>query len=152
MGRSWGRLLPYILLGLATVCQFGCVERRYTIRTDPPGALVVVNGQEVGVSPVSASFTYYHDRDITLIRDGYQTMRLRQPMKAPWWDNLATEFFTENMVPVTLRDEREYTYKLVPSALPPTNQLVDRAEALRNEAKTLPPPRNKGFLRFLGFK
>ena len=49
----------------------GCVERRYTIRSNPPGALVYVNGEEIGTTPVSRSFTYYGDRDITLIQDGF---------------------------------------------------------------------------------
>ena len=56
-----------LLIGLATGLGSlsGCVERRYTIRTDPPGALVIVNGEEIGPTPVSRSFIYYGDRKIT---------------------------------------------------------------------------------------
>lgn len=134
------------------VALTGCVERRYTIRTDPPGALVIVGGEEIGVSPVSRSFTYYAARDITLIRDGYETQRIREPINAPWWDNMATEFLTENLVPFTLRDERDFNYKLRPSTIPPTNQLVDRGEELRRQSETIPEKRNKGFLKRFGFK
>src|SRR5262249_19124479 len=66
----------------------GCVGRRYTIRTNPPGALVVVNGEEIGRTPVSRNFTYYGDRDINLMLDGYQTQRIIEPVPAPWYDNL----------------------------------------------------------------
>ena len=73
-----------------------------------------MDGEEIGPSPVSKSFVFYNDRKITMMLDGYQTKTVIQPMNAPWWDNLATEFFTENCLPVTLRDERQFTYTLEP--------------------------------------
>ncbi|MFO0956149.1 MAG: PEGA domain-containing protein [Isosphaeraceae bacterium] len=129
----------------------GCVERRYTIRTDPPGALVVVNGQEIGTSPVSKSFVYYGDRDIRVYKDGFRTERFVQPLRAPWWDNYLTEFFTENLVPITLRDEREYVYKLSPETSPTTDELAQRAEDLRAQGQTPPEPRRGGLLGWFGF-
>ena len=66
----------------------GCVERRYTIRSNPPGALAIVNDEEIGPTPVSRSFTYYGDRKITLMLDGYETKTVIQPINAPWWDNM----------------------------------------------------------------
>src|SRR5439155_18204145 len=92
----WGAAL----LGLAVVLgQTGCVKRRYTIRTDPPGATVIVNNEEIGRTPVSRSFTFYGDREITMIMDGYKTQRVIQPIKSPWYDNYLTEVFTENFLP-----------------------------------------------------
>jgi hypothetical protein len=129
----------------------GCVERRYTLRTNPPGALAVVNGEEIGPTPVSRSFTYYGDREITLMLDGYQTQTVIQPIGAPWWDNLLTEFFTENVIPFTFRDEREFTYQMTPSSLPDTNDLVARGQNLRAQAQVNPPPRRRGILGWLGF-
>ena len=90
---------PAALLFLAGVSLLaGCVERRYTIRSDPPGATVIVNGEEIGPTPASKSFVYYGQREITLILDGYATKTVIQPINAPWWDNYFTEFFTENIV------------------------------------------------------
>ena len=94
------------------------MERRYTLRTDPPGALAIVNGEEIGPTPVSRCFYYYGDREITFLLDGYETKTFIQPVKAPWWDNLATEFFSENILPFTLRDEREFKYQLTPASSP----------------------------------
>ncbi len=139
-------------LGLVScVVGTGCVERRYTIRTDPPGALVSVNGQELGTSPVSKSFVYYGDRDIRISKDGFRTEQVIQPVRAPWWDNYLTEFISENVVPITLRDEREYVYKLVPEESPTSDELIQRAEQLRAEGQTPPRPRRKGLLGWLGF-
>lgn len=139
-----------VLLALVALSP-GCVERRYTIRSDPPGATVVVNGEEIGPTPASKSFVYYGDRKITLMLDGYETRTVVEHVNAPWWDNYLTEFFTENVIPVQMRDERDYTYKLVPAKSPPQGELRDRAEALRREAQTLPPPRRGGILGWLGF-
>lgn len=143
---------PVALLLLASLSLFtGCVERRYTIRTDPPGAIVVVNGEEIGPSPASRNFYFYGDREITMILDGHQTKTVIQPIKAPWWDNYLTEFFTENLVPWTIRDERTFRYPMTPAVSPPEDVLRDRAEMLRSEARTLPPPRRGGILGWLGF-
>src|SRR3954471_1345283 len=109
----------------------GCVERRYTIRTNPPGALAIINGEEIGPTPVSRSFTYYGEREITLMLDGFETRQVIEPINAPWWDNYVTEFFTENLIPHTFRDEREYVYQLAPATVPDKNDLLARAESLR---------------------
>ncbi len=129
----------------------GCVERRYTLRTEPPGALAIVNGEEIGPTPVSRSFYYYGEREITFILDGYETKTLIQPIKAPWWDNLFFEFFTENLVPFNLRDEREFKYQLTPATMPRAGDLRGRAEQLRSEAQVVPKPRRGGFLGWLGW-
>lgn len=139
---------------LAVAClslETGCVVRRYTIRTEPPGATVIVNDEEIGPTPVSSSFTYYGDREITLIKDGYATKTVIQPVAAPWWDNLLTEFFTENLVPFTLRDEREFAYQLEPAQAPTADDLYGRAEGMRAEAQAPPAPRSRGLRAWLGF-
>jgi hypothetical protein len=145
--RGLAPLLMLVALGLLS----GCVERRYTIRSDPPGATVIVNGEEIGPTPASKTFYYYGNREVTLMLDGYQTRTVIQPINAPWWDNYATEFFSENMVPLSLRDERDYTFPLVPAVSPPVAELRNRAESLRQEAQTLPKPRRGGILGWLGF-
>ncbi len=139
------------LVAAMALLSVGCVDRRYTIRTDPPGALVYVNGEEVGASPVSHSFTYYGDREITLVADGFQTQRIIQPVNAPWWDNDLTDFFSENLVPFTLRDDREFAYRMQPSVNPPSADLEARANALRAEGQAPPRERPRGFFERLRF-
>jgi hypothetical protein len=146
-----GRWSVAVVSMVATSLLPGCVERRYTIRTDPPGALVIVNSEPLGTTPVSKSFTFYGDRTVRIIKEGYQTKDMVVPFPAPWYDNVVTEFFSENAVPYTIRDEIELNYKLDPAVAPPTLDVVNRAEATRVEGQAGPKPRRTGFLGFLGF-
>ena len=146
-GGAWAA----VALAFAAMGTAGCVERGYTIRTIPENALIVVNGEEIGPSPASHSFTFYGDRDIIIMAPGYQTLHVVQPINAPFYDNGLTEFFTENLIPYTFRDERVYTYTLSPSTDTPTPELLGRAGSLRQEAQIQPAPKRRGILGFFGF-
>lgn len=141
-----------VLVGLAACCGLaGCVERRYTIRSDPPGALAIVNDEELGPTPASRSFTYYGPRKVTLIADGYQTQTFIQEVRRPWYDNYLTEFFSENLIPWTIRDERQFTYKLQPMTAAPEEAVTARAEALRQQGQMTPTaPSRRGWFSWLG--
>ena len=141
-GSAWAVLV----LGLA-----GCVERRYTIRTNPENALVIVNGEEIGPSPASRSFAFYGEREILISAPGYETLHVIQPINAPLWDAPVIDFFTENLVPYTFRDEREFVYNLKPVAVPSDAELVQRASALRQQGTVPPKPHRGGILGFFGF-
>src|SRR5262245_60705353 len=64
----------------------GCVERRYVITSDPPGAAVFRNGQFIGSTPVDDHFLYYGNYHYTLVKDGFETLQVDQPIPAPWWE------------------------------------------------------------------
>ena len=148
----WTRRTKTSLVALlALFVLSGCVERRYTIRSEPPGALVIINGEEIGTTPVSRAFTFYGDRSIRLVREGFEVLDVIQPIDAPLYDNLVTEFFTETLLPYTLRDERNFSYKLSPIKPTDPNELLGRAEVLRADGQKLPPPRRNDFLGRLGF-
>ena len=121
----------------------GCVERRMTVRSNPSGALVVLDGQEIGFTPVSVGFTYYGVREIKLVKDGYETRVIRQRVAAPWYQAPGVDFVAEALVPVRIRDERDYggdVYTLEPKATVPQEQLIERANEVRAQASQ-PPPR-----------
>ena len=150
-GRHHRRMTSILLVASVLGIAPGCVERRYTLRTNPPGALAIVNDEEIGPTPVSRNHTFYGDRKITFVLDGYETKTVVQPMKAPWYDNLFTEFFTENLIPYTFRDERVYTYDLTPYQQPTIESLQGRAEELRAVGQAPPNPRRRGLFGWLGF-
>lgn len=123
---------------LAVASLAGCVERRMTIRSEPAGALVVLDGQEIGHTPVSVPFTYYGERQIKLIRDGYETKTINQTIATPWYQYFPLDFVSEVLVPARIRDERQYLYTLDPETMVPTDRLLERAEQVRQNGQNPP--------------
>jgi len=109
------------------------------IRSNPPGALVYVDDYEIGVTPVSTNFTYYGQRKIRLVKDGYETLTVMQSIPAPWYQIPPLDFFSENLVPGEIRDHQTFTYPLTPQRVVPTDQLLGRAENLRRGTHTIGP-------------
>ncbi len=133
------------LLVLLCVCQLstGCVRRRMTVQTSPPGATVYVDDQEIGTTPVSTSFIYYGTRKIQVVKDGYETETVLHRMKAPWYQIPPLDFVSENLVPREIRDDRIVQIEMQPQQVIPTNVLLDRAQQLRTstvEGYSIPTP------------
>ncbi len=126
-----GWILAAVALSLTAA---GCVQRRMTIRSEPPGALVYVDNVEIGVTPISTNFLYYGTREIRLVKDGYETMTVLQPVPAPWYQIPPLDFFSENVVPGDIRDRRTFLYRLVPQRMVPGQELLGRAQELRGRA------------------
>jgi hypothetical protein len=132
----------------------GCVQRRFTVRTNPPGAVLYVDDNEIGVTPASHDFVYYGVRKIRLVKDGYETLTVLQPIPAPWYQFIGLDFITENLIPGEIRDERVLDFQMQPQIIVPTEQLLSRAENLRQGTQAvapLPPPapRRQWFPRLL---
>ena len=113
----------------------GCVRRRLTVRSNPPGARVYIDDQEIGTTPVSTSFIYYGTREIRLVRDGYESLSVLETFRPPWYQYPPIDYVAENIVPWELRDERILDFELVPARLVPNHELLQRAEAVRNGAQ-----------------
>lgn len=109
----------------------GCVQRRMTIRSNVPGAQVYVDNYEIGRTPVSTDFIYYGQRDVRLVKDGYETLKVKQPVNAPWYQLPGIDFIAENVWPFEIRDERNFNYQMQPQYLVPTETILSRAEELR---------------------
>ncbi len=109
-----------------------------TIRSNPPGAAVYVDDYQIGTTPVAVNYTYYGTRKIRLVKDGFETLTVYQPMPAPWYDYFGIDFFSENIWPGKIRDERSYDYQMSPIVMVPNDQLLNRAEQLRNNGRAIP--------------
>ncbi len=125
------RSLAVCVIAVAFVCASGCVRRRMTIQSNPPGALVYVDDYEIGTTPISTNFTYYGTRKIRLVKDGYETKTVMQSIPPPWYQYFPVDFVVENLVPGEIRDHRTLTYQLRPQAVVPTEAVLGRAEQLR---------------------
>ena len=134
-----------VLSSLLALASAGCVERRMTIRSNPSNALVILDGQEIGFTPVSVPFHYYGVRQIKLVKDGYETKIINQHVTPPWYQRFGFDFVSEVLIPWRIRDERDYglnenEYALQPKFLVPQDQLLQRAQEVRMAAQS-PPPR-----------
>src|SRR5687768_8431450 len=128
--------LALLALLAATCLSTGCVRRRLTVLTHPPGAQVFVDDQEIGTSPCSSSFVYYGTRKITLMKDGYRTETLYQKINPPWYQIPPLDFASENLSIREHRDERIVDVQLVPQEIVPQAKLLERANSLRTGAQT----------------
>jgi hypothetical protein len=134
-GLGW-RLFVVLFSAAPLLLATGCVRRRLTVRTTPPGAQVFVDDQEIGTTPCSAPFIYYGTRKITVMKDGYKTETIFQKIPPPWYEYPGLDFISENMVPREIRDERIVDVQLSPQEIVPQQKLLDRATALRDSART----------------
>ncbi len=140
MTAHWRSRTGLFLVMLGAAALPGCVERRYTVLTDPPSAMVFEDGRPRGPSPTNQTFDYYGVRKYTVMRDGFQTLEVYEDLRAPWWEYPPFDFITENLLPWTLRDFRELRFTLLPPPVVPAEQVKDKALQLRERGLQLVPP------------
>jgi hypothetical protein len=117
----------------------GCVERRYVITTEPPGAKVLRNGQDLGTAPADDHFVYYGNYHFTLIKDGYEIQQIDQNIPTPWYEYPVLDFFSENIIPWKIRDVHRFHYTMQPVQNPNIKDVLDKAEKLQNHGRSLTP-------------
>lgn len=118
----------------------GCVERRFVVQTEPPGAQVFLNGEPLGATPVDYSYTYYGTYHFTLVKDGYETTHIEQRVAPPWWAYPPFDFIVEHLYPGEIEDVRRFQYSMQPMPQPNVADLIQQGEDLRARGRTLPPP------------
>jgi hypothetical protein len=109
----------------------GCVERKLTIVTEPPGALVTLNDEEIGTSPVTVGFEWYGDYSVRISKDGYQTLITHQKLKRPWCDIVPFDLVADTLT--TKIDEYNWTFKLEPYQQIQKDELIKSAFSLQKE-------------------
>ncbi|MFT7642560.1 MAG: hypothetical protein ACI9G1_004318 [Pirellulaceae bacterium] len=120
---------------LAIVCLTGCVRRRLTVRSNPAGARVYIDDQEIGDTPTSVDYTYYGTRKIQLVKDGFRTETVKQEFSPPWYEYPPVDFFVENFWPWEIRDERAVDFQMVPQPIVSMEDLRLRAQNLRDRSQ-----------------
>jgi PEGA domain-containing protein len=126
---------------LAAGLAGGCVERRFVVYSDPPGALVYVNGQYVGASPADYYYVYYGKYHIRLVRDGYETLDVIQNVRVPWYELPGADLIAETFIPFKIRDTRNFCYTLQPLQAVRADDVANRAAELRSRGQAIGTPR-----------
>lgn len=122
-----------LLLVLPCMLSTGCVQRTISITSEPSGALVYLNDEEVGRTPVVVPFTFYGVYDVRMEADGYHPLWTRQKAKAPWWETPGIDLLAE-MVP---RGKAELHWHFTMDEQPPAegvdaDLLLEHAKQLRS--------------------
>lgn len=116
----------------ASILLFGCVERQLTIDTRPAGAVVFLNDEEIGESPVTVSFEWYGDYNVRITKGGYETLKTHRELKSPWYDHFPFDFFAM-LNPKRTVDSYEWTFELSPLQQPSREELIQSAGELKGQ-------------------
>jgi hypothetical protein len=124
--------MPAVSL-LVLIVLAGCVERKLTINTKPQGALVALNDEEIGESPVTVNFNWYGDYCVRISREGYETLNTHRDLKGPWYDHFPFDFFAQIVNPNRIVDSYEWTFELSPRKQISRDELIQDANELKNQ-------------------
>ncbi len=126
--------LPLILL---TPVLGGCLERTVTITSEPPGALVVLNDEEIGRTPVETGFRYFGVYDVRLQREGFEPLTTEKEAVAPIWEYPGIDLLAI-AAPWRVKTHLTWHFDLEPIPEPGSDEatraeqeLFDRARSLR---------------------
>jgi hypothetical protein len=120
-------VLSLILAGLFLT---GCVERKLTIKTRPSEALVTLNDEEIGTSPVTVSFEWYGDYNVKISKPGFETLNTHRALDRPWYDKFPMDFFAQILSPKRIVDSYEWNFELSEKQWGSRTDLIKRAQEL----------------------
>ena len=139
------RKLCLIIIALLIVSAFsGCVRRKMTVMSNPPGATVYLDGKEIGRTPFSTNFDHYGKREFRIVQQSYETKTELVSVRAPWYQWIGIDFVSEVLLPGKLTDHKTYEFDLQPERVVLGEEIVTRAEQFRQTAHADGVPRISG--------
>lgn len=122
-----------VLCLVAGLLLGGCVERKLTINTEPQGALVFLNDEEIGESPVTLNFEWYGDYNVRIRKEGFETLKTHRELKSPWYDEIPFDFFAQIVYPKRIVDSYEWTFELSPKRQINRDELIENARKAKEQ-------------------
>lgn len=124
--RAWATLAVALACGASLA---GCVERRMVIRSDPEGARVFLDLEELqGTTPLEVPFEWSGTRAVVLLAPGYEVLETRAELEDRWHSYFPLDLFAELLWPGTIEDVQEFEFALQPY-YPVDQPLTDEHEA-----------------------
>lgn len=133
MSRPWA-----LFLLVPAVVMPGCLERRLSITSEPPGAMVWVNDVELGRTPVEADFTFYGDYDVRVRLEGYEPIQRIMTASQPIYEYPPLDI-AATVIPVNFDNVVKWHFDLQPtleSAQSPEefrSGILERARRVREQ-------------------
>ena len=131
MCRGLCRIIAVLLI-VPMIC--GCVRRKMTVLSNPPGATVYLDGKDIGRTPLSTNFDHYGRQEFRIVKQGYETKTELKSVRAPWYQWVGFDFVSEVLLPGKLTDHKSYEFDLQPERAVPSSETVVRAEEFRQTA------------------
>ncbi|MEZ6003459.1 MAG: PEGA domain-containing protein [Planctomycetota bacterium] len=133
-GRS-GLLRPLCAASLLALLA-ACTPHRYlSVTSEPSGALVRLDENVIGTTPLEYPFEHYGHRRLSLYLPGYQSYSQPIYLREPWHARFPIDIFTEVLIPMGLTYRKDFHAALVPDdgqrVLETLDEFADRAESLR---------------------
>jgi hypothetical protein len=131
--KKYSRFFLYIVVLSSVLTLAGCLERQLTVKTNPTAALVELNDEEIGVSPVTVNFNWYGDYNVRISKEGYETLKTHRQLKGPWYDSFPFDFFAQILSAEKKVDKYEWTFELEPKKEVNRDQLIQDALKLKGQ-------------------
>ena len=91
----------------------GCVERKMLIRSDPPGALISLDGTDTELrTPAEIPFDYGGTRGVMLSAPGHRVLDTTAKLEDPWFTYFPLDIGAEFLWPFTIHDDQAFDFKL----------------------------------------
>ena len=129
------RFFAMMTVVLAVTVLTGCVERRLTVVTEPSEAIVWLNDEEIGTTPVTVSFNWYGDYYVRIEKPGYAILNTHRLLERPRHDKFPMDFFAEVLWPKTIEDNYTWSFELQPYQAADPDELIEAAAKMRQQAK-----------------
>jgi len=126
------KIFVVLLCAVIVYIAGGCVERELTVKTIPDGAIVELNDEQVGISPVTVPFNWYGTYRVRMEKEGYQTLVVNQKLDRPANDYFPLDLLRDIFAPDAL-DSYEWTFELSPYELPDREQLIKNAQDTKTQ-------------------
>ncbi|MEM9373417.1 MAG: PEGA domain-containing protein [Planctomycetota bacterium] len=138
MSERGSRLV--LLLGVPLVFLGGCAERRIRVTSEPSGARVWLNDEEIGRTPTEARFTFYGSYDLRLEHPGFEPYHAEHIASAPLHEfpgpDLAAAAYPGRIShTVEWHIDLERTPETTMEPNEARRQLIDRAASLRERSR-----------------
>ena len=132
--RNTRYLFEMVVIACGVMLLVGCVERKLTIVTEPSEAVVWLNDEEVGVTPVTVNFNWYGDYNIRIEKPGFEILNTHRLLDPPAHDRFPLDFFAEVLWPKTIKNSYTWTFDLGPYQQVPAEELIKQASHMRDQA------------------
>ena len=133
-------MLKRLAAAAAVAATAGCVDRRFVVESNVPGAQISIDGNPLGPAPADAPFVYAGKINVTASAPGYETLTERVWLKPKWYQYPPIDLLAECVYPGRIDDVRRIRINLVPAKPLSDAELLAAGDALRARGQALPPP------------